>query len=110
MQRAVGVLAQFAPDVTSVIGGLGHKGAAHAEGRAIDVGAFGGTSVGYNAPTWNAVMTAIASRQFQAIGTILEIVNNPVAQQWARANGVNLFEDDARTGATGPHVHFQVGA
>lgn len=109
MQSAAQVLGQFSPDVTSVMGGP-HKGSAHGEGRAIDVGAFGGTSVGFNAPTWNAVMAAIASRRFQAIGTILDIVNNPVAQQWARANGVDLFEDDARTGATGNHVHFQTSS
>jgi hypothetical protein len=79
------------------------KGSAHYDGRAVDVGAFGGTTAGFNAPTWNAIMAAIGSRQFQKIGTIAAIVNNPQAQAWAKANGVDLFDDEG----DGAHVHFQ---
>jgi len=112
MQQAFAFISRFAPLVTSVMHGH-HEGATtgpnedpHYAGRAIDVGAFGGTPVGFNPPTWQAVMNAIASRRFQAIGTIPEIASNPQAQAWAKANGVNLFTDVG----SGPHVHLQVGA
>jgi hypothetical protein len=106
MQSAFGVVAAFRPVVTSVMHDEHVKGSAHYDGRAVDVGAFGDTRVGFNTPTWNAIMTAIGSRRFEKIGTIASIVNNPAAQAWARANGVLLFLDEG----SGPHVHFQVGA
>lgn len=110
MQDAMGVIQQFSPDITSVMHGH-HEGPTsgpnedpHYAGRAVDVGAFGGTDVGWNAPTWDAINTAIGSGKFQAIGTIKQIVNNPQMQAWAKQNGVDLFYDPG----SGPHVHFQV--
>jgi hypothetical protein len=83
----------------------GHvKDSAHYAGRAIDVGGWGPVLVGYNKATWQAIMTAIASRRFQKIGTLGAIADNPQAQAFARANGVDLFQDEG----SGPHVHFQV--
>lgn len=80
------------------------KDSAHYEGRAVDVGAFGGTTVGFNQPTWNAIVAAIQSREFSKIGTISELVNNQTLQNLAEQNGVTLFEDEG----SGAHVHFQV--
>jgi hypothetical protein len=98
------VLSLFNPTVTSVMHGGHVKDSAHYAGRAIDVGAFGGTAVGFNLPTWQAIMSAIASGKFERIGTIAAIVNNPQAQAYARSRGVLLFEDEG----SGNHVHFQV--
>ncbi len=105
------IVERFAPTVTSVMHGH-HEGARsgpnedpHYAGRAIDVGAFGGVDVGMNPPTWNAIVQAIASRQFSKIGTMPMLADNPELQDFARANGVDLFVDRG----TGPHVHFQVG-
>ena len=107
MQRALGsVVGWFSPEVTSVMHGEHAKGSAHYQGRAVDVGAFGGVPVGYNAPTWQAIANAIMSRQFSKIGTIAAFANNPQVQQFARQYGVEVFEDEG----SGPHVHFQVGA
>ena len=107
MQRALGaVLGWFAPEVTSVMHGEHVKDSAHYQGRAVDVGAFGGVPVGLNQQTWQALTYAIASRQFQKIGTIAALVSNPQLQAFARANGVELFEDEG----SGPHLHLQVGA
>jgi hypothetical protein len=105
MHEAFGAVASLHPLVTSVMHGGHAEGSAHYDGRAIDVGAFGGTQVGMNAPTWNALMQAIASERFSRIGTIPELVRNPEAQAFAHAHGVDLFEDVG----SGPHVHFQVG-
>lgn len=105
MQNAFNVVSQFSPVVTSVRHGGHAKGSAHYDGRAVDVGAFGGTTVGYNEPTWNAIIAAIQSRQFSRIGTVDKLYRNPTLQAYARANGVLLFFDPG----SGPHVHFQVG-
>jgi hypothetical protein len=116
MQRAFQVLAPFAPLVTSVMHGQ-HEGPTsgpdedpHYAGRAVDVGAFGGTDVGVNQVTVDALAAAIRSRQFSRIGTLLELVNDPDLQALAQANGVDLFEDDEATGASGPHMHLEVQA
>ncbi len=106
MQAAFDAVAQYAPLVTSVMHGEHVKGSAHYEGRAVDVGSFGGTAVGFNVPTWSAVMGAIGSGKFQKIGTLAAITSNAAAQAWAKQNGVELFEDEG----SGPHVHFQVGS
>lgn len=77
---------------------------AHYIGKAVDVGAFGGESVGFNKPTWDAILTAIRSGQFNKIGTIPQLADNPELQAFAQSRGVTLFVDEG----TGPHVHFQV--
>jgi hypothetical protein len=43
----------------------------------------------------------------EAIGTLGVIANNPTMKAIAARYGVTLFEDDAATGATGPHIHLQ---
>lgn len=106
MQQAFSVVDNFRPTVTSVMHGGHVANSAHYQGRAVDVGAFGGVPVGYNAPTWQAIASAIMSRQFSKIGTIAAFANNPQVQQLARQYGVDVFEDEG----SGPHVHFQVGA
>ena len=105
------VIERFDPTVTSVMHGH-HEGPTsgpnedpHYAGRAVDVGAFGGTIVGMNPQTWSAITQAIASHEFSKIGTIAAIADNPALQSFARENGVELFHDPG----TGPHVHFQVG-
>lgn len=104
MQAAFQVVSQFQPDVTSVMHGGHAENSAHYAGKAVDVGAFGGTAVGWNAPTWNAIATAIMSREFNKVGTIPQLANNPQLQALARQYGVELFVDEG----SGPHVHFQV--
>lgn len=99
-------MAEFAPTVTSVMHGGHVAGSAHYQGRAIDVGAFGGTDVGVNEPTVLAIVSAIRSGQFQSIGTIPELAQNPMLQGLAQQAGVDLFTDVG----SGPHVHFQVGS
>jgi len=106
MKDAFRVVEQFRPTVTSVSHGGHVKDSAHYAHRAIDVGAFGGTSVGFNVPTWQALMTAIASRRFEKIGTFGQLANNPTAQAFAQQNGVELFTDEG----SGAHLHLQVGA
>ncbi len=110
MQHGFSVIAQFAPTVTSVMHG-GHEGPTsgpnedpHYAGRAVDVGAFGDTTVGFNQSTWNAIVAAIQSGQFSKIGTLPELADNAELQQYAKANDVDLFVDQG----TGPHVHFEV--
>lgn len=107
MQRAVtGVLAYLQPTLTSAMHGGHVANSAHYAGRAVDVGAFGGVSVGPNKTTWDAIIAAIGSRRFSKIGTIPEIARSPQAQAWARENGVDLFEDVG----SGPHAHFEVAS
>ena len=52
-------------------------------------------------------MKAIQSRRFTDIGTLKPLVEQ--LGPWAAKYGVTMFEDDEATGATGPHVHMQVG-
>lgn len=63
-----------------------------------------------NRQTWDFIVRAIAQGGLQRIGTIASVVNNPQMRAFAAAHGVDLFVDDASTGATGDHVHLQVGA
>lgn len=104
MQYALGSLAAFSPDVTSVMHGSHVANSAHYAGKAVDVGAIEGTAVGWNKPTWDAIVYAIMSRRFDKIGTIAPLVSNPQLQALARMYGVTLFEDEG----SGPHIHFQV--
>jgi len=105
VQAAFMGLSGFAPVVTSVIGQGSHAAnSAHYSGRAIDVGAFGQTGVGFNRPTWDALTAAIGSGKFTKIGTFAGLYDNPQMQAWARANGVELFHDEG----TGNHIHFEV--
>lgn len=111
LSSAFQVVAPFDPTITSVMHGQ-HEGPhsgpnedPHYAGRAVDVGAFGGTIVGMNRPTWNAITQAIASRRFSKIGTLPQLADNPELQRFARENGVVLFSDPG----DGPHVHLQVG-
>lgn len=91
--------------VTSVISGP-HKGAAHPQGRAVDIApAF---QIGFNEQTWKTITQLVLSGHVEAIGTDGSIANNPTAKAWCAQHGVNLFEDDVATGATGPHFHIQV--
>ena len=103
-------LGSLDPYITSIEHGEHVKDSAHYQGRAIDVGAFGGTAVGVNQPTVAAIVRAIVSGQFQKIGTLKALVDNPMLQRLASMYHTELFEDDERTGASGPHVHFQVSA
>ncbi len=96
-------LTPFAPTVTSVIDGPHVKGSAHFDGRAIDIGAFEGTPVGWNQPTFQAIISAIMSRRWTRIGTLPEIVK--VLKNFALRYGVDMFVDVG----TGPHAHFQTG-
>jgi len=106
MQQALSFIYPFRPDVTSVSHGEHVKDSAHYQGRAVDVGAFNGVSVGYNAQTWQAITTAIASGQFEKIGTTWKLAQNPQLVKFAHDHGVELFVDEG----SGPHVHFQVAA
>ena len=114
MQRAFQAVAPYDPLVTSVMHGI-HEGPTsgpnedpHYAGRAVDVGAFGGVDVGDNEATATALAAAIRSHQFSKIGTLADFTDNPQWQALAQANGVDLFEDDQATGASGPHVHLEV--
>lgn len=98
------VMAWFHPEVTSVMHGEHVANSAHDDGRAIDVGSFNGTPVGFNGMTWEAIMYAILSHKFSRIGTIPEIATNPEAQRFAEQNGVVLFTDVG----SGPHAHMEV--
>lgn len=83
----------------------GHvQNSAHYAGRALDVESFGDTPVGWNEPTWNAVVTAIQSGQFQKIGTFRRLAMQAQIQSLAKEYGVEVFVDEG----DGPHVHFQV--
>ena len=104
MQSAFDGMYEFAPTVTSVMSGQHEKDSAHYAGRAVDVGAFGGTQVGLNEPTWDAIVGAIESGRFSKIGTMGVLAQNPRLQAFAKANGVTLFVDEG----SGPHVHFEV--
>ena len=110
MQNAFRAVESFAPVVTSVMHGvhLGpHTGPhedPHYAGRAVDVGAFGSVTVGFNQTTWNAIVAAINSGQFSAIGTIKQLADNPTLRDYAAAHNVHLFEDEG----SGAHVHFEV--
>jgi hypothetical protein len=99
-------MAHFDPLITSIEHGGHVANSAHYQGRAIDVGAFGGTPVGMNEPTVAAVIAAIFSREFEKIGTFGELANNPRLQELAKQYGVELFTDEG----SGRHVHLQVGA
>jgi hypothetical protein len=98
-----------ASDVTSVVSGPHVKDSAHFDGRAIDVGSIGGAAVGFNQRTWDFLVNVIAHGGLRKIGTLAAIVNNPALKRFAAQHGVELFEDDERTGATGPHLHLEVG-
>lgn len=97
---------QYALTVTSVMHGGHVKGSAHYDGRAVDVGAVNGTTIGPNTQTWDFVRDAIASGKIEKLGTFAAIANNPEMQAWAKAHGVTLFEDEG----SGNHVHLQSGA
>lgn len=97
-----------ASDVTSVVAGPHVKHSAHFDGRAIDVGSIGGQSIGPNPATLAFVEQAIVNGHLQKIGSDLSIINNPRLRALAQQHGVELFEDDVRTGATGTHLHLQV--
>ena len=110
MQRAFQAVAPYAPLVTSVMHGI-HEGPTsgpnedpHYAGRAVDVGAFGGTPVGDNEATATALAAAIRSHQFSKIGTISDYADDPQWHALAADNHVILFDDPG----TGPHVHFEV--
>jgi len=104
------------PFVTSIMHGehkwdaQGRPVSAHHFGRAIDVGAFGGTAIGVNQPTVAALVRAIVSGRFEKIGTLKALIDSPALQRLAAMYHTELFQDDEQTGASGPHVHFQVAA
>lgn len=79
-------------------------GSAHFDGRALDVGSIAGQVVGFNRATWDFVVQAIQRGGLSRIGTLAAIVNNPAMRAFAKAHGVDLFEDEG----TGPHLHLQV--
>ena len=80
-----------------------HRGNEHAEGRALDLGG----DVGLNQHTWDFIIKAVQSGRFHRIGTLKALVDK--LGPWAAQNGVEMFEDDEATGATGPHLHLEVG-
>jgi len=107
LRAVIDALPQIVPGatVTSVIGGP-HKGSAHADRRAVDIAPP--FMPGLNEATWQAITRLVLSGRVQAIGTEGSIANNPRAKAWCAQHGVNLFEDDTHTGATGAHMHIQV--
>ena len=70
-------------------------------------GPGGSDGVGLNPKTWDFLVKAIQSRRFTDIGTLAPLVEK--LGPWAKTYGVTMFEDDASTGATAPHIHLQVG-
>lgn len=104
--QGIGFLGELDARITSLKSGP-HKGAAHGEGRAVDADQFGGVTVGVNEPTIRAIAAIVKSGKFSRIGTLLPLVK--AIGPWAWNNyRVQMFEDDDRTGATGPHVHLEV--
>lgn len=104
LQQAVSALPSNGFICTSVIDGPHVKGSAHFDGKAID---FGG-HVGRNKESWDFLSRAIMSRKFTKIGTELSLIEDPALRSLAEQYGVELFQDDKHTGATGPHFHLQV--
>jgi hypothetical protein len=100
LQRAIEDIGTGGFPVTSIISGP-HKGDAHKEGRAIDIG------ISRDKAGYDYIVKAIESGEFSAIGTDKSVVDllQPIAKEY----GVDLFEDDEATGATGLHVHLQTG-
>ena len=85
-----------------------HQGAAHREGRAVDVGAFNGVPFGANRTTWNAMVRLIQSHSFQAIGVYPQQIWQdllPIAEQYGMDEHSFFYDSDA----TGPSTHLQVG-
>lgn len=88
--------------ITSLISGPHVPDSAHFAGRAMDV------SLPHNRVGWDFVVRQIESGKWARIGTEASIVSNPAIQMLAKRYGVQMFEDDAATGATGSHVHLEV--
>jgi hypothetical protein len=79
--------------------------AGHAGGKATDVGAVDGVTIGNNPQSRKFLEDAIASGAFAKIGTTGVLANDTHLQALAQEHGVALFTDEG----TGPHVHLQVG-
>lgn len=107
LAQGIGYLSNLDVRITSLISGP-HRGAAHGEGRAVDVDQFGGVDVGVNESTIRGIVAAVRSGRFKRIGTIVPLVK--ALAPWAAQNGVQMFYDDKPPygHATGNHVHFEV--
>jgi hypothetical protein len=94
----------FDPLVTSATEGKHVKNSAHYAGKAIDIGAINGVTVGDNPATFNALLDIIEKGGVKKIGTTKGLAGRRDLQQWAQQHGVELFIDEG----TGPHIHAEV--